>query len=70
MTPGAAGATVCAVARRRDELEVTANRANGAGQFALYEADLVDEEQVARLAKALLARKTGVDVLVHSGVGP
>jgi NADP-dependent 3-hydroxy acid dehydrogenase YdfG len=62
----AAGATVCAVARRRNELEVTANRANGGGQFALYEADLVDEEQVAGLAKALLARAAGVDVLVHS----
>jgi NADP-dependent 3-hydroxy acid dehydrogenase YdfG len=62
----AAGATVCAVARRRDELEVTADRANGAGQFVLYEADLVDEEQVARLAKALFARETGVDVLIHS----
>ncbi len=61
-----AGATVCAVARRRDELEATASRANGAGRFALYEADLVADEQVATLVSALLAREGGVDVLVHS----
>jgi NADP-dependent 3-hydroxy acid dehydrogenase YdfG len=61
-----AGATVCAVARRRHELEATAERANGAGQFAIYEADLVVDEQVERLASALLARGGRVDVLVHS----
>lgn len=61
-----AGATVCAVARRRDELEATANRANGAGEFTLYEADLVVDEQVETLATTLLARGGGVDVLVHS----
>jgi NADP-dependent 3-hydroxy acid dehydrogenase YdfG len=61
-----AGATVCAVARRRGELEATASRSNGTGRFALYRADLVDDEQVARLAKALLAREGGVDVVVHS----
>jgi NADP-dependent 3-hydroxy acid dehydrogenase YdfG len=61
-----AGATVCAVARRKHELEATADRANGSGEFALYEADLVVDEQVTRLARALLAREGGVDVLVHS----
>jgi NADP-dependent 3-hydroxy acid dehydrogenase YdfG len=61
-----AGATVCAVARRRNELEATADRASGAGRFALYEADLVVDAQVAGLARALLARGSGVDVLVHS----
>lgn len=60
-----AGATVCAVARRRDELQVTAELANAPGRFALYEADLVVHEQLAELTKALLAREDGVDVLVH-----
>jgi NADP-dependent 3-hydroxy acid dehydrogenase YdfG len=61
-----AGATVCAVARRRDELEVTATRANGSGRFALYEADLSDHEEPERLAKALRSREGGIDVLIHS----
>ena len=61
-----AGATVCAVGRRRDELEVTASRANGTGRFALYEADLVGDDELERLSKAMLAREGGVDVLVHS----
>ena len=61
-----AGATVCAVARRRAELEATANRVNGAGRFAIHPADLLDDEQVASLAETLLAREGGVDVLVHS----
>jgi NADP-dependent 3-hydroxy acid dehydrogenase YdfG len=61
-----AGATVCAVARRRDELQATADRANGAGRFALYETDLVVDEQLAALTRALLAREDGVDVVVHS----
>lgn len=60
-----AAATVCAVARRRDQLEVTRRRANGAGQFALYDADLVKDEQVEGLAEALRARERGLDVLVH-----
>jgi NADP-dependent 3-hydroxy acid dehydrogenase YdfG len=61
-----AGATVCAVARRRDELEVTATLGRGGGQFELFEADLVDDEQVERLGETLLARESGVHVLVHS----
>jgi NADP-dependent 3-hydroxy acid dehydrogenase YdfG len=60
-----ADATVCAVARRRDELEATAARANGAGRFELYQTDLVSDDQVEALTRALLARG-GVDVLVHS----
>jgi len=60
-----AGATVCAVARRRDELEVTASQTNGAGQFALYEADLVCDNDLEELASDLLARPEGVGVLVH-----
>jgi NADP-dependent 3-hydroxy acid dehydrogenase YdfG len=61
-----AGATVWAVARRRDELEATANLANGAGRFVLYDADLVDDEQIAGLTQAILSGESGVDVLVHS----
>jgi NADP-dependent 3-hydroxy acid dehydrogenase YdfG len=61
-----AGATVCAVARRRDELEATATLGRGGGRFELYEADLVDDKQVQRLGETLLARESGVHVLVHS----
>jgi NADP-dependent 3-hydroxy acid dehydrogenase YdfG len=61
-----AGATVCVVARRREELEATAIRANCPGRIVPYPADLVDDEQVAALVKALLARDGGLDVLVHS----
>lgn len=61
-----AGANVCAVARRRNELEATAERAKGPGRFSLHVADLVADDQVARLAEDLLARDSGVDVLVHS----
>ena len=60
-----ADATVCAVARRRDELEVTAGQANGAGRFALYEADLARDDELEGLASDLLAREEGVNVLVH-----
>ena len=61
-----ASATVCAVARRRRGLEATAGRATGAGRVALYEADLVVDEQITGLAEALQARAGGVDVLIHS----
>jgi short-subunit dehydrogenase len=61
-----AGATVCAVARRREELEVTASRVDGAGRVVLYQADLVGDQEPERLASAVLARHGGVDVLVHS----
>src|SRR4051812_23974875 len=61
-----AGANVCAVARRRTELEATAERADGSGRFSLYVADLVADDQVAELAAALLTREGSVDVLVHS----
>jgi short-subunit dehydrogenase len=61
-----AGASVCAVARRRDELKVTASRANGTGRFGFYEADLIADGDLERLAKAVLSHEGGVDVLVHS----
>src|SRR5262245_34390695 len=61
-----ADATVCAVARRRHELEATARSANGAGEFVLYDRDLTRDEDLEQLARDLLAREGGVDVLVHS----
>jgi len=61
-----AGANVCAVARRRNELEATAKRARASGRFSLHVADLVVDDQVAELSKALTAQARGVDVLVHS----
>jgi NADP-dependent 3-hydroxy acid dehydrogenase YdfG len=60
-----AGATVCVVARRREELEAVAIRVNCPGRIMPYPADLVDDEQVAALVKALLARDGGLDILVH-----
>jgi NADP-dependent 3-hydroxy acid dehydrogenase YdfG len=65
-TLASAGATVCAVARRKHELNAAACEANGAGRFEVYEVDLAADGQVARLAEALRARQGGVDVLVHS----
>ena len=56
---GAAGATVCAVARRGDELKVTADRLNGSGRFVLHAVDLVDDDGLDRLSEALLAREAG-----------
>ena len=63
---GSAGATVCAVARRRDELEVTADLSSGSGRFILCTADLVDDDQLELLSEAVLGREAGVDILVHS----
>ncbi len=61
-----AGATVCAVARRRSELEVTAERANGAGRIRPYAADVTVDRELTELARALRDQEGGVDVLVHS----
>jgi NAD(P)-dependent dehydrogenase (short-subunit alcohol dehydrogenase family) len=60
-----AGATVYAVGRRRPELEATALAVNGAGAMELYEADLVEEDQVHRLTEGVLAGRDGVDIVVH-----
>jgi NAD(P)-dependent dehydrogenase (short-subunit alcohol dehydrogenase family) len=62
----AGGATVLAVGRRREELERTAGSANGAGRIEPRQADLVSDDELARLTGELLARDGGVDVLVHS----
>jgi NADP-dependent 3-hydroxy acid dehydrogenase YdfG len=61
----AAGATVCAIGRRRDALEEIAE-AGEHGRFAIYVADLAEEDEVASLAGELAARPGGLDVLVHS----
>jgi len=59
-----AGATVCAVARRRDALQETADAAQGPGEIVLCHADLTREADLANLSRELTQR--GVDVLVHS----
>jgi len=61
-----AGATVCAVGRRRAALEITAVGVNGIGSMELYEADLVNDDALERLAKGVLAGRDGIDILVHS----
>jgi NADP-dependent 3-hydroxy acid dehydrogenase YdfG len=61
-----AGATVCAVARRRQELDVTADLAGGAGRFVPFDMDLAREDQIQDLADALSAQGERVDVLIHS----
>ena len=60
-----AGATVCAIGRRRDALEETA-QAGDPARFAIYVADLVEDDEVVGLAAELAARPGGLDVLVHS----
>jgi short-subunit dehydrogenase len=60
-----AGASIWAVARRRAELEHTAARANGAGDFVCHTADLTSERELQDLVRAVRARGDGVDVLVH-----
>ena len=62
----AEGATVCGVGRRRERLEETASRVNGAGRFVAWEADLTHDHQSERLARALVERHGEIDVLVHS----
>ena len=62
----AAGATVYAVARRREELDVTASLANGVGQIVAFDADLTVDERIAALTSTVLADRKCVDVLVHS----
>jgi NADP-dependent 3-hydroxy acid dehydrogenase YdfG len=61
-----AGARVCAVARRRDQLEATAELAKSHGRITPYAADLSVEGEVATLADELRRRAGGVNVLVHS----
>jgi NADP-dependent 3-hydroxy acid dehydrogenase YdfG len=61
-----AGASVCAVGRRKSELEETAKRGGGSGTVEPYVADLVADAQVQELGEALLVREGGVQVLVHS----
>jgi aminopeptidase-like protein/NADP-dependent 3-hydroxy acid dehydrogenase YdfG len=62
----AEGATVCGVGRRREGLDDTASRVNGAGRFVACEADLMDDRGPERLTSALIERHGHVDVLVHA----
>jgi aminopeptidase-like protein/NADP-dependent 3-hydroxy acid dehydrogenase YdfG len=62
----AEGATVCGVGRRREGLDETASRVNGAGRFVACEADLLDDREPERLTSALIERHGHVDVLVHA----
>jgi len=61
----AEGASVCAVGRRRNELEATAGRANGVGRMDAYTADLTNDDEVQGLANAVVEDGRGVDVIVH-----
>jgi NADP-dependent 3-hydroxy acid dehydrogenase YdfG len=63
---GSAGANVCAIARRRGELEETARRSGERGRIQPYVADLIDDQEVADLVRILLERESGVDALIHS----
>jgi NADP-dependent 3-hydroxy acid dehydrogenase YdfG len=59
-----AGASVCAIARRKDVLEETA-KAGDQSRFALYPADLAVDDEVVRVTGELTSRPDGLDVLVH-----
>lgn len=61
-----AGATVHAVARRRDELDAVAALVTGAGHINPHPADLCVDAELAALADLLRASGEGLDVLVHS----
>ena len=61
-----AGATVCGVARRRHQLQATAELTKGPGRVDPHPADLSVDAEVAALADELLACAGSVDVLVHS----
>ena len=62
----AAGARVCAVARRRDALEATADQVRDSGSITPYPTDLSSDESIAALVKTLGRHPGGLDVLVHS----
>jgi NADP-dependent 3-hydroxy acid dehydrogenase YdfG len=61
-----AGATVCAVARRGDQLQATVELANGPGLISAHAADLSVDSDVAALADVFRRSGDGIDVLVHS----
>jgi NADP-dependent 3-hydroxy acid dehydrogenase YdfG len=60
-----AGATVYAVARRRDQLDAVAALVPGPGNIAPQAADLCVDTEIADLADRLRARGAGLDILVH-----
>lgn len=62
-----AGATLCLVARRREELErVQADIRAAGGQAFIYPADLSSNESLDACCKAILAEQPRVDVLVNN----
>lgn len=61
-----AGAQVWAVARRRSELETTAQQVTGTGQVVAHAADLTSQDQLTHFVDALLEQSDGLDVLVHA----
>jgi short-subunit dehydrogenase len=62
-----AGATLCLVARRREELERVQREIEAAGGSAwIYPADLSQEAEVDACVKAILAGHPQVDVLVNN----
>ena len=62
-----AGAVLCLVARRREELEkVQAEIAAAGGKAYIYPADLADAASCEACAKAMLAEHARIDVLVNN----
>ena len=62
-----AGATLCLIARRREELErVQADIRAAGGKAFIYPADLSSNESLEACCKAILAEQPRVDVLVNN----
>ena len=63
----AAGARVCVIARSKERLESVTNEVRDCGTVATaYQVDLCIQDEVDRLASAILREHAGVDILVHS----
>src|ERR1700722_6932982 len=60
------GATVAVVARRRDRLEVLAERIGGAGKALVIEADITDQAQAQRAVATAVAELGRLDTLVNN----
>jgi len=62
----AEGATVAIAARRRDRLEVLADKINAQGRALVLETDVTDEAQVRAMVEATVAELGGLDVLINN----
>jgi len=60
------GATVAVVARRRDRLEVLAERIGGAGKALVIEADITDHAQAERAVATTVSELGRLDTLVNN----